>query len=84
MNSPVMQTADRAIAGTYLRYPIALTSGHGCRLVDDAGREYIDFLAGIAVCNFGHAHPAIVQALTDCGMYPTCFTPNRKPRAPNG
>ncbi len=65
MNSPVMQTADRAIAGTYLRYPIALTSGHGCRLVDDAGREYIDFLAGIAVCNFGHAHPAIVQALTE-------------------
>ncbi len=65
MSSPIMSSADRTIAGTYLRYPITLTRGRGCRLTDDAGREYIDFLAGIAVCNFGHAHPQIVRALTE-------------------
>ena len=44
--------------------PIALVSGSGCTVVDDAGREYLDLLAGIAVNSLGHAHPAIVEAVT--------------------
>ncbi len=45
--------------------PIALVSGSGCRVRDDAGREYLDLLGGIAVNALGHAHPAIVSAVTE-------------------
>lgn len=40
-----------------------LTRGSGCRVWDIEGREYLDFLAGIAVNVLGHAHPAICQAI---------------------
>lgn len=43
---------------------VALVSGEGAVLTDDAGNEYIDMLAGIAVNALGHAHPAIVEAVT--------------------
>lgn len=39
--------------------------GSGAHLWDKAGKEYIDFAAGIAVCSLGHAHPELVKALTD-------------------
>lgn len=45
--------------------PIALVSGSGCWVRDDAGREYLDLLAGIAVNSLGHAHPAILAAVTE-------------------
>jgi acetylornithine/N-succinyldiaminopimelate aminotransferase len=44
--------------------PVALVRGEGCRVWDADGREYTDLLAGIAVSALGHAHPAIVQAVT--------------------
>ncbi len=44
--------------------PLALASGQGCRVVDADGREYLDLIAGIAVSCLGHAHPAIVEAVT--------------------
>jgi len=53
----------RAVMTTYARYPIELASGSGCRVVDSAGRSYLDFIAGIAVTVLGHAHPAIVDAI---------------------
>ena len=43
---------------------VALVSGSGCWVRDDAGREYLDLLAGIAVNSLGHAHPALVTAVT--------------------
>jgi acetylornithine aminotransferase len=49
---------------TYGRYAIALERGAGCRLWDMEGREYLDFVAGIATCTLGHAHPAMVEAVT--------------------
>jgi predicted acetylornithine/succinylornithine family transaminase len=52
-----------ALQETYARYPIELVSGEGCRVTDSAGREYLDFLAGIAVSSLGHRHPAVVDAL---------------------
>jgi len=49
---------------TYGRFPIALDRGEGCRVWDTDGSEYLDFVAGIATCTLGHAHPAMVQAVT--------------------
>ncbi len=54
-----------ALMNTYNRAPITIVSGHGCTLVDADGRQYLDFIAGIAVCALGHAHPAIAQAIED-------------------
>jgi predicted acetylornithine/succinylornithine family transaminase len=48
---------------TYARQPITLVSGHGTWVTDDAGREYLDLVAGIAVDVLGHAHPAIADAV---------------------
>ncbi|TCB95370.1 acetylornithine transaminase [Micromonospora zingiberis] len=44
--------------------PLALVSGSGAVVVDDAGREYVDLLGGIAVNSLGHAHPAVVAAVS--------------------
>ncbi|HEY2794187.1 MAG TPA: aminotransferase class III-fold pyridoxal phosphate-dependent enzyme, partial [Micromonosporaceae bacterium] len=44
--------------------PVALTSGSGCYVTDVDGREYLDLVAGIAVSSLGHAHPALVAAVT--------------------
>ena len=48
---------------TYGRYPIVPVKGEGCRLWDADGKEYLDFLAGVAVNNLGHCHPKVVAAL---------------------
>ena len=50
--------------GTYGRFPIALEKGDGCRVWDTDGREYLDFVAGIATCTLGHAHPQFVEAVS--------------------
>jgi acetylornithine/N-succinyldiaminopimelate aminotransferase len=52
-----------AIMSTYGRYPLAVASAAGCRLRDLDGREYVDLLAGISVCNLGHCHPALVEVM---------------------
>jgi acetylornithine aminotransferase len=44
--------------------PIAIDHGAGVRIWDDAGREYLDFVGGIAVSSLGHAHPAIIAAVS--------------------
>ena len=49
---------------TYGRFPIALERGEGCRVWDSDGRAYLDFVAGIATCALGHAHPAMVEAVS--------------------
>jgi len=50
---------------TYARFPLTLVSGKGSRATDDQGREYLDFVSGIAVNGLGHAHPAMVKALCE-------------------
>ncbi len=42
---------------------LALVRGAGVSVWDDTGKEYLDFMAGIAVCNTGHCHPAVVAAI---------------------
>ncbi|MBD2514528.1 aspartate aminotransferase family protein [Nostoc sp. FACHB-973] len=55
---------NEAVMSTYGRFPLALERGAGCRVWDTQGREYLDFVAGIATCTLGHAHPAMVEAVT--------------------
>jgi acetylornithine/N-succinyldiaminopimelate aminotransferase len=54
-----------ALAPTYARYDVEFASGSGCVLVDAQGIEYLDFLSGIAVCNTGHCHPHVVDAVRE-------------------
>ncbi len=55
---------DTNVMGTYGRFPIALERGAGCCVWDTSGREYLDFVAGIATCTLGHAHPALIETVT--------------------
>ncbi|OUN89811.1 aminotransferase class III-fold pyridoxal phosphate-dependent enzyme [[Collinsella] massiliensis] len=50
---------------TFGRSPVEFVSGAGMTLTDSAGREYLDFLAGIGVCSLGHGHPALTRALEE-------------------
>lgn len=47
----------------YGRLPVAFVRGEGARLWDSAGKEYLDFLGGIAVVTLGHSHPRIAEAV---------------------
>lgn len=55
---------DGYVMSTYARFPIALERGEGCRVWDNLGKEYLDFVAGIATCTLGHAHPVLIEAVT--------------------
>lgn len=50
---------------TFKRYPIVLERGEGARVWDVEGNEYVDALAGIAVTSIGHAHPRLVEAISE-------------------
>jgi acetylornithine/N-succinyldiaminopimelate aminotransferase len=58
------QRWSAAMMDNYGTPPLALISGQGCRVVDSEGSSYLDFIAGIAVSSLGHAHPAIVEAVS--------------------
>ena len=62
-NQTIVAQSTAAFIGTYTRFPVAMISGQGCTLTDADGREYLDFLSGIAVCGLGHCHPAVTQAI---------------------
>lgn len=55
---------DEAVMTTYGRFPLAIDRGEGCTVWDTDGRDYLDFVAGIATCTLGHAHPTMVEAVT--------------------
>jgi acetylornithine aminotransferase len=55
---------EATMMATYPTPPVALVRGEGARVWDADGREYVDLLAGIAVNALGHAHPAVVAAVT--------------------
>ncbi len=62
-NKDIAAITDKFVAKTYARTPLALVKGRGLKVWDADGKEYLDFLAGIAVNSFGHCHPAIVRAI---------------------
>jgi acetylornithine/N-succinyldiaminopimelate aminotransferase len=53
-----------SVMDTYGTPPIALVSGRGAVVTDASGKSYVDMLGGIAVNSLGHAHPAVVEAVT--------------------
>jgi acetylornithine/N-succinyldiaminopimelate aminotransferase len=55
---------DAVMMRNYGTPPVALASGHGCRVTDVDGRDYLDLIAGIAVSSLGHGHPAVVEAVS--------------------
>jgi acetylornithine/N-succinyldiaminopimelate aminotransferase len=53
------------VMNTYSRLPVSFTHGQGVWVWDDAGRRYLDALAGIAVNTLGHAHPKLLRAIAE-------------------
>ena len=60
-----IDAAGGALFPNYRQFPIVFTSGRGTRLRDTEGKEYIDFVAGIATCNLGHCHPGVTRAIVN-------------------
>jgi acetylornithine/N-succinyldiaminopimelate aminotransferase len=59
----IQDRSQSALLANYARAPITIVRGEGCELYDDRSNRYLDFIAGIAVCALGHAHPAIAHAV---------------------
>ena len=57
------QLEDEYVMHTFGRKPVELVSGHGMTVVDDEGKTYLDFIAGIGACSLGHCHPAVTGAI---------------------
>ena len=55
----------QALMSTYARLPVTFVKGAGVTLWDAQGNAYLDALSGISVCNIGHAHPAVSQAICE-------------------
>lgn len=53
------------LMNTYARQPVAFVRGEGAYLWDEAGKRYLDAVAGVAVNGLGHAHPKLVKAITE-------------------
>ncbi|HET6489380.1 MAG TPA: acetylornithine transaminase [Syntrophales bacterium] len=59
----LIASSEKNIVGTYRRQPVVFVRGEGAHLWDSEGKEYVDFVAGIAVCSLGHSHPRVVEAI---------------------
>lgn len=57
------QSAEQYLMGTYTRQPISIVRGRGTKVYDLEGREYVDFVGGIAVNLLGHGHADLVLAI---------------------
>ncbi len=64
MTAPLQQRWNASLMNNYGTPPVALVRGEGAVVYDADGKEYLDLLGGIAVNALGHAHPAIVDAVT--------------------
>ena len=60
-----IELEDRYDSGLYAKQPLVLIRGAGARVWDADGKEYIDCVGGHGVCNVGHAHPAVIQAIQE-------------------
>lgn len=66
MNNAQILELDKAnVLGTYARQPIALVRGQGILVWDADGREYLDFVQGLAANVLGHCHPKVVDAVRE-------------------
>jgi predicted acetylornithine/succinylornithine family transaminase len=55
--------ANKVIMETYKRFPLVFDKGQGCVLTDINGKEYLDFMSGIAVNALGYADPGLIEAM---------------------
>jgi len=62
--SDVLMRWERSVMATYAPPPLTLVRGRGATVWDDSGRDYVDLVGGIAVNLLGHAHPAVVEAVS--------------------
>jgi acetylornithine/N-succinyldiaminopimelate aminotransferase len=62
-NHEIAELSARVLAPNYRRLPVAFREGRGMRLWDVEGKEYLDFVGGIAVDVLGHSHPRLVAAI---------------------
>ncbi|MCL5056770.1 MAG: acetylornithine transaminase [Actinobacteria bacterium] len=62
-NKEIIQMGDKYLMKTYGRLQMALVRGSGARVWDADGREYLDFVGGLAVNSLGHCHPAVARAI---------------------
>ncbi len=60
-----IERADKYMFKTYKRYPVVLVKGKGCKVWDEHGKEYLDFVGGIAVCALGHSSSIVTEALKE-------------------
>jgi predicted acetylornithine/succinylornithine family transaminase len=60
-----MKRADKYMFNTYARFPLTLVKGEGVRVWSEEGREYLDFVGGIAVCALGHSSPIVSRAIEE-------------------
>src|SRR3989338_871615 len=63
--SELIEQSSKYLCFTYNRYPVVFSKGKGCKLWDVDGKEYLDFVAGLAVVNLGHCHPNVVNAIKE-------------------
>lgn len=63
--SSTAENADKYLFETYGKRPLTLVRGEGCRVWDDEGKEYLDFVGGIAVCALGHSAPLVTRILEE-------------------
>lgn len=59
----IIALTEKYQMSNYARFPVAFVRGEGARLFDAEGREYLDFLGGIAVVLLGHTHPEVTRAV---------------------
>ncbi|KUO49424.1 MAG: acetylornithine aminotransferase [Desulfitibacter sp. BRH_c19] len=62
-NRDIYEMGTKYVMNTYGRFPIALEKGEGNKVWDADGKEYIDFVGGLAVASLGHCHPEVTQAM---------------------
>jgi acetylornithine aminotransferase/acetylornithine/N-succinyldiaminopimelate aminotransferase len=64
-HNEIIELDNEYVMTTYGRQPVALVRGLGARVWDANGKEYLDFLAGIAVNGLGHCHPRVIEAIRE-------------------
>lgn len=64
-NNEYMGKGNQYVMNTYGRFPIALVKGKGTYVWDANGKQYLDFVSGIAVCSLGHCHEELIQVIKE-------------------
>ena len=61
----IIEENKEYLAPTYNRFDVSIKEGRGIKVFDENGKEYYDFLSGVAVCSLGHSHPAIIKKIKE-------------------